>query len=45
MRKQSWAAYWNSTEDSFVERYIQRYKGKRGYAKLIQLITEKIMPI
>jgi len=37
-KKDNWSFYWNSMQRSFIERKIQSYKAKNGYAKLLQVI-------
>jgi len=37
-KKDNWSFYWSSMQRSFIERKIQTYKAKNGYAKLLQVI-------
>lgn len=36
----SWKSYWSSTDTRVFEKLIQRYKSKKGYAKLLKAIPE-----
>ena len=40
MVRQAWDCYWESIEQCFIERQIQKYKYQRGYPKLLQAIPE-----
>ena len=35
MKKQTWDSYWTRTDQSMIERYIQLYKARTGYPKLV----------